>query len=160
MAVLPLLSTASTFHSTLSGSSGAGATRAAARHRHAWEASCALAQQAAPPQSAGPRGIQSYAASRFRCPAYPSTLQTHRKEDRVTCRLPPSLPARASPGRAPHPRVPRHTLQARGACTLHAAPTALTRAAPGAQAEHRRLSPPFPRCGACFPSAEARRAFL
>jgi len=148
VAVPPLLSTASAFHSTLSGSSGTSTMRA--RYRHAWEASCAVAQQAAPSECAGTHSIQSYAASRSRCHAYPSTLQTHRKDDRVTCRRPHNSPPRvplAWRGAPPPPHACPFAL-----CRYAAsAPTALARAAPGAQAEPRRVSPPLPRCGACCP---------
>ena len=143
MAVPPLLSTASAFHSTLSGSSGTSTMRA--RYRHAWEASCAVAQQAAPSECAGTHSIQSYAASRSRCHAYPSTLQTHRKDDRVTCRRPHNSPPRVPLAWRGAPPPPTHALL-RSAGTRPALPQRwraqrqARKQSPGASARHSRAA--------------------
>jgi len=57
--------------------------------------------------------------------------------------------ASPSPGGAPPP--PPHACPFALCRYAASAPTALARAAPGAQAEPRRVSPPLPRCGACCP---------
>ncbi len=150
MAVPPLLSTASAFHSTLSGSSGTSTMRA--RYRHAWEASCAVAQQAAPSECAGTHSIQSYAASRSRCHAYPSTLQTHRKDDRVTCRRPHNSPPRVPLAwrggggggpPPPPPRMPFCALQVRGQRSHSAGARSARRAS---RAPARQPATPALRC--------------